>query len=611
MGKILRSPIITTLGHVDHGKTTLLDKVRGTAVQRHEVSGLTQHIGASHFPIETIYKIVGDIVKERGIEEEEFRKQLKVPGLLFIDTPGHEAFFNLRERGSSISDLAVLVIDVNAGPQPQTYESLRLLKKTKTPYVVAANKIDKLPSWKSEENVTFEKSYNEQIPTAKRNLRAALDDILIGLSEVGYNANLYTKVKNFKKTVAIVPTSAITGEGVPDLFFVLTALAQKYLEKELQLHPEKTVGSILEVKHTKAGTALDVILSDGKLSRGEIIVLGGKKGPISAKIRSLLSPRPLDEMRSPKEKFEHLEEVKAAAGVRVLASSSLEGALAGSTIYGIDPSKYDEEGLQRTLQEKKKEIAESISKILFRHEKEGIILKADTLGSIEAILETFENKNIPVALSGIGNVNKEDFTHAMVVREKNPKYAVLVAFNVGVTPEAKKLIEKENLKLIRDDVIYGLFDALEEYLREWERRKKEKILEIIGAIGKIEPIPKYVFRTSKPAIFGVRVIGGEIETQTDLIREGDGERVGTIKRIEKEGSSIERAESGEEVAISVKGGYFGRNIKEDDTLYTDLSEQKVRLIRRELKESLPPEKKDVLKEIVKAKRKAKGGLWGI
>lgn len=608
MAEEIRSPIITTLGHVDHGKTTLLDKVRGTAVQRHEAKGLTQHIGSSWFPIEIIYDIIKDLAKKK---EEDFKKKLQVPGLLFIDTPGHEAFMNLRRRGSSISDLAILVIDVNSGPQTQTYESLQLLKETQTPFVISANKIDKLPGWESKKNTTFKKSYEEQIPTAKSSLRRSLDEIMIGLSEVGFNANLYTQVQDFKKSIGIVPTSALTGEGIPDLFYVLTGLAQRYLKRELQLDLNKTVGNILEVKQTKAGTALDIILSNGKLRKGDIIVLGGKNGPITAKIRALLSPKPLDEIRSPSEKFEHLEEVKASAGLRVLTSSSLEEALAGSIIYGIHPAKYEESKIEKRIKEKKENIAESISEVLFTREQEGIILKADTLGSIEAILDRFNKKGVPLALSGIGNINKEDCTHALVVREMNPKYAVIAGFNVDITPEAENLIDKEDIKVIRDNVIYGIFEKLEEYLTEWEKKKREKILEMVGAIGKVKPLPDYVFRRSNPAIFGVKVIEGEIEIRKELIRARDGEKIGMIKGIEDEGESIEKAESGSEVAISVKGGKFGRNIKEDDILFTNLSERKVQLVHEELEGELPPEKKKVFEEFLEAKRKKKGGLWGL
>lgn len=609
MNKEFRSPIITTLGHVDHGKTTLLDKVRGTAVQRKEAKGLTQHIGASKFPIETVHEIVENFAQREG--RKGIRKKLQVPGLLFIDTPGHEAFLNLRERGSSISDLAILVIDINSGPQPQTYESLRLLRKTKTPFVVAANKIDKLPGWKKQKNVSFTESYKEQIPTAKRSLQRGIDDIIIGLSDLDFNANLYTKIKDFQKNIAIVPTSAITGEGIPDLFFVLTALAQKYLKKELRLELENTRGNVLEVQQTRAGTSLNVILSNGKLRKGDIIVFGGKNGPISAKVRSLLSPRPLDEIRSPKEKFELLNEVKAAAGVRVLTSSSVEGALSGSVIYGINPRKYNKNELEEEIQRKKNQIAESVSKILFRNEKEGIILKADTLGSIEAILDKLDDEGVPVALSDIGNVNKEDCTHALVVREMKPKYAVIVAFNVDITPEAITVIEKEELEVIQGEVIYSIFEKLEDYLIEWEKRKKEKLLDLIGAIGKIKPLPKYVFRRSNPAVFGVRVLKGEIQTQTELIRKRDGKKVGRIQRIEDEGESIQKAGKGKEIAVSVKGGKFGRNIKADDLLYTDLSEKHVRMIPNELKDSLSSEELEVFEEFLKAKRKEKGGFWGL
>ena len=137
----LRQPVVVVLGHVDSGKTSLLDKMRGTAVQSREFGGITQHIGASLFPIETIKDITGNLY------ERISKYETQIPGLLVIDTPGHEIFANLRMRGGSAADIAILVVDVNKGLEAQTIESIEILRKRKVPFVIALNKVDMLSGW--------------------------------------------------------------------------------------------------------------------------------------------------------------------------------------------------------------------------------------------------------------------------------------------------------------------------------------------------------------------------------------------------------------------------------------------------------------------------------
>ena len=323
----VRSPITVVMGHVDTGKTTLLDKIRGTAVQAREAGGMTQHIGASFIPIDTIFEIIKPL-SDHGIVKID-REKFFIPGLLFIDTPGHEAFTNLRARGSSIADIAILVIDVRTGFQPQTYESIELLKASRTPFIVAANKIDRLPGWNSYPDIPFLISYGKQSLTAKRNLDLALDELIGRFYELGFSADRYDRVTDFKKTVAIVPTSAITGEGIADLFLVLIGLAQRYMGERLKLDLGEAKGSVLEVRKTiGAGTTVDVILYDGVLRRGDYIILGGRGGVIVTKVRGLLIPRPLDEIRDPRDRFESVSEIIAAAGVSDNSYSSSSNYLA-------------------------------------------------------------------------------------------------------------------------------------------------------------------------------------------------------------------------------------------------------------------------------------------
>ena len=605
--KKVRSPITVVMGHVDTGKTTLLDKIRGTAVQAREAGGMTQHIGASFIPIDTIFEIIKPL-SDHGIVKID-REKFFIPGLLFIDTPGHEAFTNLRARGSSIADIAILVIDVRTGFQPQTYESIELLKASRTPFIVAANKIDRLPGWNSYPDTPFLISYGKQSLTAKRNLDLALDELISRFYELGFSADRYDRVTDFKKTVAIVPTSAITGEGIADLFLVLIGLAQRYMGERLKLDLGEAKGSVLEVRKTiGAGTTVDVILYDGVLRRGDYIILGGRGGVIVTKVRGLLIPRPLDEIRDPRDRFESVSEIIAAAGVRIVAPD-LDNALAGSPLYAVS-SDLPEEELNREIEEKKKIVLEDISKLIFRTDKTGIVLKTDTLGSLEAILRKLKESNIPVAVADVGDVDKEDAIHASVVKERDPKWAIIVTFNVGILPEAKEIIEKEEITVISDNVIYKIFEKIDDYLYEYEERIRREMLENLVYPGKIMILPGFVFRRSKPAIVGVRVLGGKIKPGYTLIRD-DGKEVGTIRQIQQEGENVQEARYGMEVAISIDKGVIGRNIKEGMILYVDVPENDARLINRKLMNYLTPDAKEAFLEFLKIKRKIKGFTWGM
>ena len=606
-GEKVRSPITVVMGHVDTGKTTLLDKIRGTAVQAREVGGMTQHIGASFIPIDSIFEIIRAL-SDFGIVSVD-KSKFFIPGLLFIDTPGHEAFTNLRARGSSIADIAILVIDVRSGFQPQTYESIELLRSAKTPFVVAANKIDRLPGWDSHPDTPFIISYQKQNPIARKNLDGALDDLISIFYDLGFPADRYDRVSDFRKTVAIVPTSAVTGEGIADLFLVLTGLAQRFMADRLKLTLGDAKGSILEVrKITGAGTTIDVILYDGILRRGDYIVLGGRKGVIVTKVRGLLIPKPLDEIRDPRDRFNSVNEIVAAAGVRIVASG-LEDALAGSPLYGV-PGDIDEEEIREMIKKKEELVLEDIGKLIFRTDKTGIVLKADTLGSLEALLRRFKEKNIPVSVADVGDLDKEDVIHASIVKERDPKWAVVVLFNVGILPEAKELLEKEKIRVLSDNVIYKIFEKLDEYLYEYEEQVRRKALEKLTYPGKIQILPGYVFRRSKPAIVGVRVLAGKIKPGYTLIRE-DGKEVGVIKQIQSEGETVQEASYGMEVAVSIDKAVVGRNIREDMILYVDIPENDARLINRQFLKYLTPDAKDAFLEFLKIKRKIKGFVWGM
>ncbi|MCR8488301.1 MAG: translation initiation factor IF-2 [Crenarchaeota archaeon] len=603
----LRSPIIVVLGHVDHGKTSLLDWIRKTSVQAKEVHGKTQHIGASFVPTDTIFEIAKPAI-EQGIIKIR-REEIDIPGLLFIDTPGHEVFVNLRSRGASLADLAILVVDVRAGFQAQTFESLELLKRYKVPFIIAANKIDRLPGWKTQPETPFVISIKKQTLTAINNLEFALDEMIKDLYKHGFNSDRYDRIKDFRTTVAIVPVCAINGEGIADLLLLLAGLAGKFLRDRLKLRLGEPRGNVLEVRKIPgAGTVIDVILVDGKIRAGDWLIVGGKNGVIRTTIRSLFIPKPLDEIRDPRDRFDVVDEITAAAGVRVIAPN-LDDALAGSPLRVVSA---DDPALEEKIKSYEKEIQEDISQVLFKTNKVGVVVFSDTLGTLETIVVKLKDYEIPISRTYIGSVDKEGVLHALAVREIDPKWAIVIAFNVDVLEEARQLLEKEKIPLIGDNLIFRLFEKINAYVDEYDRAQREKILKELILPAKIEVLSGFIFRRSKPAIVGVRVLSGVIRPNLQIIN-ADGKVLGHIKSIQSEGKSLEEATAGMEVAISITDAVVGRDFDAGDVLYVDLPEEVARKINRDqnLKKMLPPGVLETFRELLEIKRKVYGFSWGL
>jgi translation initiation factor 5B len=566
---MIRQPIISVLGHVDHGKTTLLDYIRKSAVAERESGGITQHIGATEVPIEVVQNICGDLLK---------KWKVTIPGLLFIDTPGHQAFVNLRTRGGSLADLAVLIIDVNDGFQPQTLESLNILKKFKTPFIVAANKIDRI-GWKGE-NTTFTASVKLQDEHALHALEEKMWILIGDLSKNGLESDRFDRVKDFTERVAIVPISAKRGVGVSEILMLISGLSQRFLEEKLALNLKGEVkGTILEVKEEVGlGITIDVILYDGTLNKGDFIVLGGIDGVISTKVRALLKPKPLDEIRDPRHRFEHLETVSAACGIKISAPN-LEKALAGAPVYGGTP-------------ENEKKIEEEIQLIRIKTEALGVVVRADTLGTLEALVSELKDM-VKIKKADVGEVTKTDVMEALSVRKEDPYLGVIFAFNTAVTEGAQKVAEDNNVKIFYDDVIYRLTDDYQEWVEEETRRKRAEAREKLVFPCKFKILPQYIFRTAKPAIVGVEILLGQLKPKSNVMN-SDGTRVGTIKSIKSKDEFLSEAVQGDEVAVSIEGPTVGRQISEEEVLYTDLSKEDYRI----LKESdLSEDEQEALEEI--------------
>ena len=495
----LRSPICCILGHVDTGKTKLLDKIRQTNVQEGEAGGITQQIGATYFPVDAL-EAKTEVVNKDG----SFK--FNVPGLLVIDTPGHESFTNLRSRGSSLCNIAILVVDIMHGLEPQTLESMRLLRDRKTPFIVALNKIDRLYGWKKIDNNGFQDSLAMQNKGVQNEFRDRLEKTKVAFAEQGFNSELYYENKSMARNVSLVPTSAHTGEGIPDMLKLLVQLTQERMTNKL-MYLSEVECTVLEVKVIEGlGTTIDVILSNGVLHEGDRIVLCGLNGAIATNIRALLTPAPLKELRL-KSQYVHNQECKASLGVKI-AANDLEHAIAGSRLLVVGPED-DEEDLEE-------EVLSDLENLLQRVSKtgRGVSVQASTLGSLEALLEFLKVSKIPVANISIGPVYKRDVMSAEIMLEKAREYAVMLCFDVKIDKEAQAYADAKGVKIFTADIIYHLFDDFTKHMAQLAEQKKEdsKLLAVFPCV--LSPVA--VFNKKDPIVVGVDVTEGNLRLLTPI-----------------------------------------------------------------------------------------------
>ncbi|KAH8789544.1 putative eukaryotic translation initiation factor 5B [Hyaloscypha sp. PMI_1271] len=563
----LRSPICCILGHVDTGKTKLLDKIRQTNVQEGEAGGITQQIGATYFPVEAIKQKTQVVNRDDSFE-------FKVPGLLVIDTPGHESFSNLRSRGSSLCNIAILVVDIMHGLEPQTLESMKLLRDRKTPFIVALNKIDRLYGWKKVDNNGFQESLALQNKGVQNEFAKRLADTKVAFAEQGFNSELYYENKSMSKFVSLVPTSAHTGEGIPDMLKLIVQLTQERMVGSL-MYLSEVQATVLEVKAIEGfGMTIDVILSNGILREGDRIVLCGVDGAITTNIRALLTPAPLKELRL-KSQYVHNKEVKAALGVKISAPN-LEGAIAGSRLMVVGPDD-DESDIEA-------EVESDLGALFSRVEKSGrgVTVQASTLGSLEALLDFLKVSKIPVANVGIGPVYKRDVMNCGTMLEKNKEYAVMLCFDVKIDKEAQQYADEQGIKIFTADIIYHLFDAFTKHMAEIVEKKKEdsKLLAVFPCVLK----PVAVFNKTGPIVVGVDVIEGNLKMHTPIAAVKQNPvtnvkeivNIGRVTGIERDHKQIQVCKKGQpSVAVKVEmGGHqptYGRHLEETDTLYSLIS----------------------------------------
>ena len=578
----IRQPIVTVCGHVDHGKTSILDSLRSTSIQDTERGRLTQKISFTSYPIEQLKKACPLI--------ESSKIKLKIPGFLLIDTPGHAAFTNLRKRGGNLADLAILVIDINEGIKPQTAEVIQILKHNKTPFLIALNKIDNISGWRTNPNLGLKENIEFQVKNIQNIFMEKYMTLIGSLNAHGFDSDLYYNVTDFTKKIALIPCSARTKEGIPELIMVLCGLSQKYLANKLVLGKDAK-GVVLEIKKEKTTPYIEAILYDGELNKKDEIALASFEGePIITKIRVLEEIEPLSAKFKPKDK------VQASTGLRMQLIEK-ENILPGMPFEIFKNNKKE-------LKEKfKKEISERI-----KTDKHGIIAKADSLGSLEALLFLLKQHNIPVVKAGIGNINKTDIISAKANLEINEIDSVILGFNVSVDEDAKELAKDKKIKILTDEVIYKLIEDAIEFRKEKAKEIEKRRLMELTTICKIKILHQFVFRNTNPAIFGVKVEAGKLKKGLHLIDE-DGEKIGKVKNIQSENKSIDEATESMEIAMAVPGVNFERVLKNKNYLYTDISESQFRNFKKN-KDLLSSGEMKILQEIAEIKRKEKAD-WGM
>jgi translation initiation factor 5B len=582
----LRSPICCVLGHVDTGKTKLLDRIRRTNVQGGEAGGITQQIGATYFPLTTLQEQTARLQKDGKTAD------IRVPGLLVIDTPGHESFTNLRSRGSSLCDMAILVVDLMHGLEPQTIESIKLLRQKKTPFVVALNKVDRCVDWKPVDGQPIRDSLKRQSRPAMQQFEEHTKMIIAQFAAEEINVELYWKNKDIRKYVSMVPTSAISGEGVPDLLVLMIQLLQKMMTTKLQQRNELNC-TVLEVKVIEGlGTTIDVVLVDGVLHEGDTIVVCGLAGPIVTQVRALLTPQPGKELRV-KGTYVHHKKLRGAVGVKI-AANDLEGAIAGSQLFVAHPG----DDIEKLKEEVMGEVTSMLNQV--DHTGRGVCVQASTLGSLEALLQFLRDSKIPVNGVNIGPVHRKDVMKASIMLERERELAVLLCFDVKVTPEARTEADKIGVRIFEANIIYNLFDMFTAYMKA-EREKKRAAASDTAVFPAVIKVLK-CFNKSDPLVLGCEVTEGALRVGTPLCLSAKTDiELGRVASLERDHKAITVANLGDQVAVKIvpqnpqqASRMHGRHFNDDDVLVSVISRASIDALKEHFKDDITLEDKNLL-----------------
>ena len=587
-----RQPIVAVLGHVDHGKTSLLDHIRGlgsdsrASVMDREAGGITQHIGATEVPSDILNELCAPLLGGKTFDS---------PGLLFIDTPGHHSFSTLRSRGGSLADIAILIVDVMEGARPQTLESLRVLKNAKTPFVIAANKVDRIHGWDAQDGRPMALSMRNQTKDSMALFEKKYWELVGKFAEEGLNIERYDRVKDFTKDIALVPISAREGEGIQDLLAVVIGLAERYLTDQLTDIEGSGEGTVLEMKEERGlGKTLDVILHRGSIKKGDEIVVATSEGGIATRVKGLFSPRGMSEMRDAGDRWDDTDVAHAASGLKISAPD-LDNVLAGTTLRVVNSDEEREGAISAATAE---------SELSIELDEEGVSIKADTVGGLEALAKELQAVDVPIRSASIGKVSRRDVRSAEAASD--PLHRVIMSFSTDILPDAESEIaqSEKGVHHIGSDIIYRILEEREEWVERRTKEMEEESREAIVYPGRMLLLRDHTFRISKPAVMGVRVLAGRIHVGQYLLK--DGNRVGRIKSIRSGEESMKEAMQGAEVAVAIDGATAGRQIEEEDLLLVDVPESHARkLVRMDLSSA----EREVLEELQAIHRKD-DHFWG-
>ena len=590
----LRQPIVSVLGHVDHGKTSVLDYFRSLGSERQasvmdrEAGGITQHIGATEVPAKILNETCAALTGG---------KDFNSPGLLFIDTPGHHSFTSLRSRGGALADIAILVVDVMEGLQPQTIESLRILKEKKTPFVVATNKVDRIHGWQVKKGRSFIQSWQNQRDDVKQLFEERYWKLLGQFSEYGFNIERYDKIRDFKTNLAMVPCSAKEGEGLQDLLTVTVGLAERFLEERLRDTLGDGEATVLEMKDERGlGKTIDVILNRGELNVGDSITLVSSDGPFTTHIKGMFKPKGMSEMRDAGDRWEACESASAACGLKIVAPG-LENVLAGTTLR---QTNSDEAKANAEIEARKEAtISVDIS-------EEGVVIKADTVGGLEALAFELNRLEIPIRMATVGPVNKRDIITAQCAED--PLNQIILGFSVKGNSEVQSKLEGKDaeIKFIAHDIIYRVLEEFETWRDDTKAAMEAAARENLVYPGHLLYLKDHTFRNKGPAIVGMRVLGGRVHVGQKIMKL-DGTQIGQIKSLRtRDSDDVKEGKQGEELAVAVMGPTVGRHIDEGDEFYVDIPANHAKRLR---KLDLTPQEEEILEQITILHRKT-DHFWG-
>ena len=590
----LRQPIISILGHVDHGKTSLLDYVRRSNIISKEAGGITQHIGATEVPKKDLTRVVTNIPEDK----------IKIPGLLFIDTPGHKAFTSLRKRGGSISDIGILVVDINEGFKPQTIEAIEILKSMKTPFVIAANKVDLLPGWRGNPSGKLLDTLNKQQEQVMYKVEEKVYELVGKISEYGFECDRFDRIDDFTKKLAIIPISAKTGEGIPELLSTVVGLTQKYMEAKLTIDEENIgKGVILEVKdYPGLGKTIDVIMYDGVMHVDDTVLALDIDDVQQSRLKSILKPNEMKEIRDSSTKFKTFKEVHAACGIK-LACPDFEDVKAGMPIITIKKGAPQEE-----IDKYRTELLQENAELAINTQTEGLLVKADTLGSLEALSNILEEHEIPLRKAKVGKVSKKDIMDAGADVKLAPKNALILNFGQPIDDDVLALAKESGVQVLSSDIIYSLIDNAQDWLAQKQKEIDRERMSDLTMPFKIKILRNCVFRASNPAIVGCNVEGGSV-TLSKQVMTNYGKKVGSIKSIKDKDDSLKELKFNNQAAIAIEDLVVGRHIEEEEFLYSFMGEENFRNLKKNV-DLLSSDEKATLKEIAEIMRK-ENSLWGI